>query len=131
VSGLGGKIRMVVLFESASVVFLLLLGFSPWLWLAVIGYLVRGMLMNMVSPLFDAFSLEHSLASEHGAVTSIRNLAWNVGWAVGPYISGVVQQRWGFTPLFISTSILYGVAIALTWIFFHPRTPPNPVITPA
>ena len=41
-------------------------------------------------------------------VTSIRNLAWNVGWAVGPYISGLVQQRWGFNPLFVNTAVLYG-----------------------
>jgi predicted MFS family arabinose efflux permease len=52
-----------------------------------------------------------------------------VGWAVGPYISGVVQQRWGFTPLFISTAVLYAIAISLTWIFFrpHPARTPEPV----
>ena len=121
VGNLGGKVRMVVLGQAASLVFLLLIGFSPWPWLAVIGFLMRGALMNMVAPLFDAFALEQSHESEHGAVNSIRNLAWNVGWTVGPYISGVVQQRYGFSPLFISTAILYGIAISLTWIFFRPQ----------
>jgi MFS family permease len=131
VVSLGGKVRMVVLFQSISLVFLLAMGFSPWPWLAIIGYLVRGVLMNMVSPLFDAFALERSAEVEHGAVTSIRNLAWNAGWAIGPYISGIVQQRWGFTPLFINTGILYALAIALTWIFFRPKTITNTGITPA
>ena len=64
------------------------------------------------------------------AVNSIRNLAWNIGWTVGPYVSGLVQQRWGFTPLFINTAVMYGIGITLTWIFFHPRAAPDPAIAP-
>jgi MFS family permease len=132
VGNLGGKVRTVVLGQGASLVFLLMIGFSPWPWLAVIGFLARGALMNMVAPLFDAFALEQSHETEHGAVNSIRNVAWNVGWAVGPYISGLVQQRYGFSPLFVSTAILYALGIGLTWLFFRPRTihetVPAPVI---
>ncbi len=130
VGNLGGKIRTVVLGQGASLGFLLLIGFSPWPWLAVIGFLARGALMNMVAPLFDAFALEQSREAEHGAVNSIRNLAWNVGWAVGPYVSGIVQQRYGFSPLFVSTAILYGLGISLTWIFFRPRPVLDPLRAP-
>ncbi len=122
VGNLGGKVRTVVFGQGVSVVFLLMIGFSPWPWLAVIGFLVRGAMMNMVAPLFDAFALEQSHESEHGTVNSIRNLAWNMGWAVGPYISGIVQQRYGFSPLFVSTAVLYALGIGLTWIFFRPKT---------
>jgi MFS family permease len=115
---LGGKIRMIVLSQAASLAFLVMLGFSPYPWLAVIGFLVRGTLMNMVAPLFDAFSMERTSENEQGTINSIRNVAWNVGWAVGPYLSGVIQQRYGFSPLFMITTVLYGVAILLTWIFF-------------
>lgn len=125
VTNLGGKIRTIVIGQAASLGFLLLIGFSPWAWLAVIGFLARGALMNMVAPLFDAYSLELTHENEHGAVNSIRNLAWNVGWSVGPYLSGLVQERWGFTPLFISTAILYGIAILLTWFFFRQKAGPN------
>jgi MFS family permease len=121
VGNLGGKIRTIVIGQAASLGFLLLIGFSPWAWLAVIGFLARGALMNMVAPLFDAYALELTHETEHGAVNSIRNLAWNVGWAVGPYLSGVVQQRWGFKPLFINTAILYALGISLTWFFFRPK----------
>ena len=122
VGNLGGKIKTVVLGQLASLGFLLLIGFSPWAWLAIIGYLARGALMNMVAPLFDAYALELTDEHEHGAVNSIRNLAWNVGWAIGPYISGLVQQRWGFAPLFINTAILYGAGVIMTWVFFRPKT---------
>jgi hypothetical protein len=30
-----------------------------------------------------------------------------------------VQDRWGFSPLFISTAILYALAAAATWTFFR------------
>jgi MFS family permease len=131
VGNLGGKVRTVVIGQGVSLVFLLMIGFSPWPWLAVIGFLVRGAMMNMVAPLFDAFALEQCHESEHGAVNSIRMLAWNVGWAVGPYISGVVQQRYGFTPLFVSTAILYALGIGLTWLFFRPNAGRGPLPIPA
>jgi MFS family permease len=118
VGNLGGKIRMIVLSQGVSVVFLVLLGFSPFAWLAIVGFFVRGTLMNMVAPLFDAFAMERTPESEQGTINSIRNWAWNVGWAVGPYISGLVQQSYGFTPIFITTIILYTLGIFLTWVFF-------------
>jgi MFS family permease len=130
VGNLGGKIRTIVAGQTASLVFLLAIGFSPWPWLAVIGFLVRGALMNMVTPLFDAFALEQSHETEHGAINSIRNLAWNMGWAVGPFLSGLVQQRWGFTPLFINTAVMYTIAIGLTWIFFRPKAGRDPLPAP-
>jgi MFS family permease len=130
VGNLGGKIRTIVLGQAASLGFLLMIGFSPWAWLAVIGFLARGALMNMTAPLFDAYALELTHETEHGAVNSIRNLAWNVGWAIGPYLSGVVQQRWGFTPLFINTAVLYVVAIGLTWFFFRPKAGRDPQPVP-
>jgi len=51
-------------------------------------------------------------------VNSVLNLSWNIGWAVGPFISGVVQQNYGFAPLFIATAVLYFVAVLLQWRFF-------------
>jgi len=130
VGNLGGKIRTIVLVQAVSLVFLLVLGFTPLLWLAVIGFLVRGTLMNMVAPLFDAFAMEQTPEAEQGAVNSIRAWAWNFGWAVGPYISGMVQEKYGFTPLFITTGTLYAFGIGLTWIFFRSKTRPIPASVP-
>jgi predicted MFS family arabinose efflux permease len=86
--------------------------------------------MNMVAPFFDAFALEQSAVAEHSMVTSIRSLAWNVGWATGPYFSGLIQQRWGFSPLFVSTAVLYGLAIGITWMFFGPKASLNRASAP-
>ena len=118
---LGSKIRAVVLTQSLSLVFLLVMGFSPLLWMVAIGFLMRGTLMNMAVPLYSAFSMEQIAEREQGTVNSVKELAWQVGWAVGPYISGLVQVSYGFTPLFITTAVMYASAIAFTWILFDKR----------
>jgi MFS family permease len=116
--GLSSKIRAVVFTQSASLVFLLLIGFSPFLWLSSLAYLLRTSLMNMSAPLYSAFCMENTPEQHQGFVNSVLNLSWNVGWAVGPFISGVVQTRQGFGPLFVATAVLYGAASVLIWIFF-------------
>jgi len=116
---LRSKVGTVVLTQSVSLVFLVLMGFTGVPWLAAVGYLVRGTAMNMGHPLLNTFSMEQFEAGEQGTANSVFNLAWTSGWAIGPYISGIVQQRYGFQPLFITTTILYALAISLTWLFFY------------
>lgn len=115
---LGGKIRAVVFTQAASILFLLLIGFSPLFWLVAISFLLRGALMNLAVPLYEAFAMEHTREAEQGTVYSVLELGWQLGWTVGPYISGVVQATYGFSPLFIATSLLYVLAILTAWIFF-------------
>ncbi len=116
---LGGKIRAVVLTQGGSLAFLMLVGFSPFLWLVSISFLLRGTLMNMAVPLYHAFAMQQIQEREQGTVNSVIELAWQVGWAVGPYISGLVQASYGFTPLFLATATLYAASIGSTWVFFH------------
>lgn len=115
---LGGKVRAIAATQFGSLVFLLLMGFSPLLWLSSMGFLMRSALMNMSAPLYTAFCMEHTPENRQGLVSSLLNMSWNIGWAIGPYVSGVVQQNQGFAPLFITTAILYFLAILITWIFF-------------
>ncbi len=115
---MGGKVRAMVATQSSSLIFLLLMGFAPVLWLSAVGYLVRTALMNMASPLYSAFCMEHTPEHQQGFVNSIVNLSWNLGWAIGPFVSGVVQQSYGFAPLFVATAVLYFIAIVLQWKFF-------------
>ena len=116
---LGGKIRTVAFTQLGSVVFMLMIGFVPSLWVAGFSYLMRAALMNMSAPLYSAFCMEKTPAHQQGVASSVLNVAWLVGWSVGPYISGVVQQRYGFSPLFIATTILYLIAVGVMWRMFH------------
>jgi len=126
---LHGKIRTVAATQLASVVFMLMIGFVPSLWIAGFSVLMRGALMNMSAPLYSAFCMEQTPEHEQGYVSSVLNVAWQIGWSVGPYLSGLVQVRYGFSPLFITTTVLYLLAIGVMWKFFgKTENVPVPVV---
>jgi predicted MFS family arabinose efflux permease len=114
-----GKIRSVVFSELASLGFLLMMGFVPVLPVAAAAFWIRGALMTMGHPLYSAFIMEQSPPEERGTVNSIVEMAWQVGWMVGPAISGAVQARAGFGPLFLATTVFYTLGAGLTYVFFH------------
>jgi predicted MFS family arabinose efflux permease len=115
---MGSKIKAVVTVQGVSLGFLGLIGFSPTSWVAELAYLIRGTLMNMANPLYTAFSMEACEPQDQGAVSSMLNISWQAGWAVGPILSGIIQQDYGFTPLFVATIILYTISTLLVWVFF-------------
>jgi MFS family permease len=117
---LGSKIRAVVVTQAGSLVFLILLGFSPVFPVTAAAFLARAALMNMSVPLYSAFCMERAPEGRRGAVNSVIQIAWQTGWAIGPFVSGFVQGRWGFTPLFIATSIFYSFAVVYIWRFLLP-----------
>jgi MFS family permease len=120
---LGGKIRTVAFTQLVSVVFMLMIGFVPSLWIAGFSFLMRAALMNMSAPLYSAFCMEKTPPHQQGLASSVLNIAWLVGWSVGPYLSGVVQQRYGFSPLFIATTILYLISVGVMWKMFRNAEP--------
>jgi MFS family permease len=114
------RIIPTVATQGASLVFLFTLGFSPFLWIAVISLFLRNVLMQSSSPLVDNFAMLVSSPEEQGTISSVRMTSWQAGQTIGLFISGLVQTRFGFSPLFIATGILYGLAAALTWFYFRP-----------
>jgi MFS family permease len=117
---LGSKIRAVIVTQTGSLVFLLLLGFTPFFPGAAAAFFLRAGLMNMSVPLYSAFCMESSPEGKRGVINSFLQVAWQAGWAVGPMISGFVQSSWGFPPLFIATGVFYAAAIAVNWRFLMP-----------
>jgi MFS family permease len=120
------RIIPTVFSQGVSVIFLFLLGFSPYLWVVVIGFLMRTVLMQMSAPLLDNHAMLISHPDEQGIIASVRGIAWQLGQAIGIFISGLVQTRFGFSPLFITTGLLYTAAIFLTWIYFRPGEKETP-----
>ena len=113
-----GNVRTIVTSELASLPFLLALGFVPVLPVAVGAFWVRATFMNMGGPLYTAFAMEQADEQERGKLGAILGLTWSVGRGIGPGISGVVQQRFGFTPLFLATGATYLAAALMLQTFF-------------
>lgn len=114
------RIIPTVATQGTSLVFLFALGFSPFQWIAVVSLLFRTVLMQMSSPLLDNFAMLVSQPEEQGTIASVRAIGWQTGQAFGIFISGFVQTRFGFEPIFITTGMLYALTIILTWVYFRP-----------
>jgi predicted MFS family arabinose efflux permease len=76
--------------------------------------------MQMSSPLLENFTMLITPSEDQAAISSVRGVGWQAGQAVGIFILGLVQTRFGFSPLFITTSLCYIIAIVLTWFYFRP-----------
>jgi len=125
-----GKIQFVVVTQSLSIPFLIILGFSPIFWLSAGAYYVRLALMNMSGPVYQTFVMEHVEPSARATVASLVSMAWNFGWAFSPTISGYLQVQYGFGPAFLGTIILYTVSTIMYYAFFlrgKERQAPAPV----
>jgi MFS family permease len=117
-----GKIQLVVITQGLSIPFLILLGFSPIFWVGAATYYIRVALMNMSSPVYQTFIMEHVEPSARATVASLTSMAWNFGWAFSPTVSGLLQVRYGFGPPFIGTIILYTISVIMYWAFFWRRS---------
>jgi MFS family permease len=126
-----GKIQLVVISQALSIPFLILLGFSPIFWVGAATYYIRVALMNMSSPVYQTFIMEHVDPSARATVASLTSMAWNFGWAFSPTISGWLQVKYGFGPPFIGTIILYTIAVFMYWVFFWRGNPASVPVTAA
>jgi MFS family permease len=118
-----GKIKFVVISQGLSIPFLILLGYTPWFWLSAAAYYIRMALMNMSGPVYQTFVMEQVDASARATVASLVSMSWNFGWAFSPMISGWLQVRYGFGPVFLGTIVLYIISVWLYYAYFWRGAP--------
>jgi MFS family permease len=116
-----GRIRALVFTQLVSIPFLLTIGFTPFAWMAAIAFWVRAALMNMGGPLYEAFAMEQVLERERATISGLMGMSWNLGWTIGPYLSGYMQADpdIGFQPIFLITCAFYVLAAIMAKLFFQ------------
>jgi dipeptide/tripeptide permease len=55
---------------------------------------------------------------ERATGNSLMTMSWDAGWSIAPLVSGLVQVRTGFTPLFVATTIVYTLGMIAVYGFF-------------
>jgi len=127
-----GKIHLVVVTQGLSIPFLALLGFAPWFWISGMAYYVRIALMNMSGPVYQTFVMEKVEPGARATVASLVSMANSFGWAFSPSISGWLQVKYGFGPVFACVLVLYTISVYLYWKFFwSDKTAVVPHLAPA
>jgi MFS family permease len=117
-----GQITSVVIVQAASLPFLVVLGFSPVLWMVVLAMAVRNSLMNASNPVFMAFAMEHVTPAERATLSAAISVMWQIGWVIGGAWYAVLQALLGFdggyAVNFVTIITLYTIATALYWVWF-------------
>jgi MFS family permease len=113
-----GKIQTMLYARTLSTPLLLAIGFAPYLPVAVAAHWLRSGFMRVGEPLYLSFAMDQLPERERATGASLMTMSWDAGWSTAPLVSGLVQVRVGFTPLFVATTIAYTLALIAVYGFF-------------
>ncbi len=118
-----GTVRAIVLCQGSSTIFMLALAFAPDPVTAGGLYVVRSMLMNMSSPLSDAFLMGIISKEERGLASAINSIVWRLPHSVTTVIGGVLLGMGLYALPFYLATLFYVVSIALFYMIFRDVEP--------
>ena len=113
-----GKIKTVALSQLISIPFLVIMGITHNLWLAVVAFLIRATMMNMAQPLFSNYAMERVKHSEQPFTNALLVIAWTAGWGASASIGGLLIEHYSYGLPFFTTSLLYLISTILIFAFF-------------
>lgn len=113
-----GKIRTVVFSQLLSIPFLVIMGFTRVLVMAVPAFLIRAALMNMAQPLFTNYAMERVREEEQALTNGLLIIAWTAGWGLSASIGGLLIEKFSYALPFLTTSLIYLISSILMHRFF-------------
>jgi MFS family permease len=113
-----GKIQTVLYARTVSTPLLLVIGLMPSLPFAVAAHWLRSGFMRVGQPLYMSFAMDRLPERERATGASLLTMSWDAGWSTAPLLSGLVQVRTGFVPLFVAATGLYTLALVAVYGFF-------------
>ncbi|WP_435168336.1 MFS transporter [Paenibacillus glycanilyticus] len=120
-----GQVKAIVIFQTLSLPFLLITGFTNMLIVASISFLFRQALMNAANPLLSATLMDRVSAKKQSLANSCMQTAFMIGWAtMGPLHSHLITANgyyWGYAITFSITGFLYVTASMLFFLLFREK----------
>ncbi len=113
-----GKLGTIIWFQTLSVPFLILLSWSPVLYMGIVGYVCRALFMNVAWPVMDVFYMEGLEKDERSTAMGVINMGDSLSRAVGLNIGGWLLAA-GFLRLpFAFAAVFYFASVVLFYLFF-------------
>ncbi|NIK69044.1 MFS transporter [Paenibacillus sp. BK720] len=120
-----GQVKAIVIFQTLSLPFLLITGFTNMLLVASVSFLFRQALMNAANPLLSATLMNRVSARSQSLANSVMQTAFMMGWAtMGPVQSHIIASHgyyWGYAITFSITGCLYVTASLLFLVLFREK----------
>ncbi|MCM3781446.1 MFS transporter [Neobacillus mesonae] len=125
-----GPVKAVFIFQTMSLPFLLLTGFTYSLVVASVSFLFRQALMNAANPIFSSILIDHVSDRRRGIANSLMQTAFMLGWAtMGPvqsYFVTTYGNYYGYAITFAITGVLYVVASTWFYLVFRDKSKNKP-----
>ncbi|MGY5858138.1 MAG: MFS transporter [Candidatus Thorarchaeota archaeon] len=114
-----GKVRTVVVTEILSIPFLVMLWWAPVLQFAVLGYVMRAVLMNMSGPVSNAFFMEGLEKEERATAVGVVRTGDSLVRAIAANLGGWLLALGLYRLPYLLVSGLYLLGIILFYGFFR------------
>ncbi len=118
-----GAVRAVVLVQSLSTVFMFSLAFAGDPILAGILYVVRAVLMNMASPIMDAYLMALVTAEERGFASALNSIVWRMPNSASTAGGGYLLDRGQYQSPFLIAGPLYAIGVSFFFVMFRSVRP--------
>jgi predicted MFS family arabinose efflux permease len=121
-----GYVRSIVTLELLSIPFFLMLAFTNSPFVAVLAFLMRGMLMNSATPVLKHFSMHSTPPGAREVQNGVTSMMNGLGWVLGPQIGGALLDASGtnYRNLMCTTVAFYFVAAVVTlWLLWPLERP--------
>ena len=116
-----GKVKTVLITDSLSIPFLLMLSWAPYLYMGVIAYVMRSVLMNMAGPVQVSFFMEGLTKEERATAMGVVRTGDSLVRGIASNIGGIMLAAGLYREPYMLVSGLYIVGIALFYIFFKKK----------
>lgn len=114
-----GKVRTIMFTEALSIPFLLMISWAPTIYLAVVAYVVRNVLMNMAGPVSSAFFMEGLRKEERATATGVVRSGDSFVRGVAANIGGALLAAGFYRLPYLLVAGLYALGIVLFYAFFR------------
>lgn len=120
-----------------SVPFIVGLGLTGNIGLALSFFFMRGVLMNMGSPITSMFEMEHVREKECVFASAVILFCYHLVYTFSTRIGGLIIENFSFGPTFYIAGAFYGLGMVLYYFFFKhedkvkEQEPEVPIITEA
>lgn len=114
-----GQVRAMLALQITATVGLLAFGFAPLLGAALVGYLARDVLMNLMRPIYGQYMMEHCDAVERATVSALATMGFNLAWGIGSWVSGIWQTGEQAAIVFISSAAFSALAAGAMYALYE------------
>lgn len=131
------RLRFIILTSLLSIPFMVAMGLTGNVHLVLSCFFMRGMLMNMSSPITSIFEMEHVREKECVFASAVILFFYHLVYTTSTRLGGYLIEAYSFGPTFYIAGSFYAIAIVLYYRFFKKEdevkmiTAPVEVVTEA